>query len=199
MMMIMLMAARLVLPMLLMKKKDGTPMSAAIPKQISCRLVRLKRIFDLTLVRSRGTGIYDAMCLPPLMGAHDRFGQASGLEEREAQQHRVAHDAPDAPDDVICKGDRLDQHRIDADADHDQKALEAQSEQRSQIVLADVALFPVAERGERDRSKARHEIDLHHTAIDDDKDRHGQDRGADLNDEALQEQSQKLAQFHSFQ
>ena len=120
------------------------------------------------------------------MGAHDRFGQASSLEEREAQKHRIAHDTPDASDDVIRKGDCLDQHRIDADADHDQEALEAQSEQGSQIVLADVALFPVAERRERDRSKAGHEIDLHHTAIDDDKDRHGQDRGADLNDKALQ-------------
>ena len=127
MMMIMLMAARLVLPMLLMKKKDGTPMSAAIPKQRSCRLVRLKRIFDLTRVRSRGTGIYDAMCLPPLMSAHDRFGQASGLEKREAQKHGVAHDAPDTSNDVIRKGDCLDKHRIDANADHNQEALEAQS------------------------------------------------------------------------
>ena len=54
------------------------------------------------------------------MGTHNGFGQASGLEEREAQENRVPHDAPDASDDVIRKGDRLDQHRIDADADHDQ-------------------------------------------------------------------------------
>ena len=66
MMMIMLMAARLVLPMLLMKKKDGTPMSAASPKQMSCLFVRFKNTFVLTRVRSRGTGIYDAIAdLPP--------------------------------------------------------------------------------------------------------------------------------------
>ena len=133
------------------------------------------------------------------MGAHDRFGQASGLEKREAQKHGVAHDAPDTSDDVIRKGNRLDKHRIDANADHNQEALEAQSKQCSQIILADMTLFPIAERGERDRSKTGHEVDLHHTAINDDKDRHGQDRGADLNNETLQEQSQKLAQFHRFQ
>ena len=32
---------------------------------MSCRLVRFKKTFVLTLVRSRGTGIYDAMWLPP--------------------------------------------------------------------------------------------------------------------------------------
>ena len=56
---------------LFIKKNDGTPMSAARPKQISCLLVRLRNTFVLTRVRSRGTGIYDAMCLPPLMGAHN--------------------------------------------------------------------------------------------------------------------------------
>jgi hypothetical protein len=61
MMMIMLMAARLVLPMLLMKKKDGTPISAASPKQMSCLLVRLRNTFVLTRVRSLGTGIYAAI------------------------------------------------------------------------------------------------------------------------------------------
>jgi hypothetical protein len=61
MMMIMLMAARLVLPMLLMKKKDGTPISAASPKQISCLFVRFKNTLVLTRVRSLGTGIYAAI------------------------------------------------------------------------------------------------------------------------------------------
>ena len=57
MMMIMPMAAREIFPSFLSRKKDGTPMSAAAPKQTSCRLVRLNSIFDLTRVRSRGTGI----------------------------------------------------------------------------------------------------------------------------------------------
>ena len=41
-------------------------------------------------------------------------------------------------------------------------------------------------------------VDLHHSAIDDNEDRHRQDRGTDLHDEALQEQSQKRSQFHGF-
>ena len=57
---IMVIAARLTFPMLLTKKNNGTPMSAAAPKQISCRLVRLKNALVFTLVRSRGTGIYAA-------------------------------------------------------------------------------------------------------------------------------------------
>lgn len=59
-------AARLTLPEDLSKKKSGTPMSAAAPKQMSCRFVKLKNTLDFTLVRSRGTGIYAAKQTPPL-------------------------------------------------------------------------------------------------------------------------------------
>ena len=38
------------------KKNSGTLMSAPPPKQISCRLVRLKATLDLIFVRSLGTG-----------------------------------------------------------------------------------------------------------------------------------------------
>lgn len=62
-----------------------------------------------------------------------------------------------------------------------------------------MALFPVSESGERDRSEACHQVDLHHSAIDDNEDRHRQDGGTDLHDEALQEQSQKWPQFHGLQ
>ena len=62
-----------------------------------------------------------------------------------------------------------------------------------------MALFPVPESGERDRRKACHQVDLHHSAIDDNEDRHRQDGGTDLHDEALQEQSQKRSQFHGLQ
>ena len=45
-----------VVPMLpLLKKKSGTPMSAASPKQISCRFVKLKSTLDLIFVKSFGT------------------------------------------------------------------------------------------------------------------------------------------------
>ena len=41
----------------LSRKNDGTPSSAALPKQTSCRLVRLNRSLLLTLDRSLGTDI----------------------------------------------------------------------------------------------------------------------------------------------
>jgi len=44
-----------------MKKKDGTPISAASPKQMSCLFVRFKNTLVLTRVRSLGTGIYAAI------------------------------------------------------------------------------------------------------------------------------------------
>lgn len=40
------------------KKNSGTPMSAPLPKQISCRFVRLKATFVFTFVRSLGTETY---------------------------------------------------------------------------------------------------------------------------------------------
>ena len=40
------------------KKKSGTPMSAAAPKQTSCRLVSPNITFDFTFVRSFGTVTY---------------------------------------------------------------------------------------------------------------------------------------------
>ena len=51
-------AAELTPILFLSIKKSGTPMSAPPEKQMSCRLVRLKRTFVLTLDRSLGTGIY---------------------------------------------------------------------------------------------------------------------------------------------
>ena len=53
-------AAMLTEPIVFSKKKDGTPMSAATLKQISCLFVRLNITLLFTFVRSRGTEIYDA-------------------------------------------------------------------------------------------------------------------------------------------
>ena len=120
-----------------------------------------------------------------LPGIHNGFRQGSGLEEREAQKNRVSQNTPDASDDVVRESYRLDQNRVDGDADHDQESLEAKGHQGPQIVLPDMTLLPVSEGGERDRRQARHQIDLHHTAIDDHEDRNGQDRGTDLDDKRL--------------
>jgi hypothetical protein len=58
---IMAMTDRLTFPVaFFIRKKTGTPISAAPPKHRSCRLVRLKNTLDLTLDKSLGTGIYAA-------------------------------------------------------------------------------------------------------------------------------------------
>ena len=49
------MAAGLVPMLPLSKKKSGTPMSAPLPKQMSCRFVRLNSTLVFTLVKSFGT------------------------------------------------------------------------------------------------------------------------------------------------
>ena len=56
-------------------------------------------------------------------------GDGASLEQAEAEQHRVAHTAPNGPDGISACGDTLYQHRIDGNADEDQQPLEAHSEQ----------------------------------------------------------------------
>ena len=74
-------------------KNSGTPMRAAVPKQSSCRFVRLNATFDFTLVRSRGTEIYAANKAPPLMRSENGFCHGTGLEQAETEQNSVAHNA----------------------------------------------------------------------------------------------------------
>ena len=52
------MAAGLVPMLPLSKKKSGTPMSAPLPKQMSCRFVRLNNTLVLTLVKSLEIPLY---------------------------------------------------------------------------------------------------------------------------------------------
>ena len=64
-----------------------------------------------------------------LVCAHDGTRQRPGLKQCETQEHRVAHDAPDAHHDVVREGDALYHDSIDAYADHDEEALEAKGEE----------------------------------------------------------------------
>ena len=58
--------AAVVLITLLSKKKSGTPMSAAEPKHINCRLVSPNMTLLLTLVKSLGMVTY-AIIRPPFL------------------------------------------------------------------------------------------------------------------------------------
>lgn len=100
------------------KKKSGTPISTAVPKQMSCRFVSPNITFDFTFVRSFGTVTY-ANLSTSLMRPEQTFAETAGLEQREAQKDRVSHAGPDRPGEVPISGDTLYQHRINPHADHD--------------------------------------------------------------------------------
>ena len=84
------------------------------------------------------------------MGVEDAAGEGAGLEQGEAEQDGVPNDAPDGGDGVGCEGDALNQNSVNADANHDEEALQSQSQQAAQVVLTDLALLFTAKSGERD-------------------------------------------------
>ena len=76
------------------------------------------------------------------MCPEDALCEGASLEEGIAQEHRVAHTAPDRAADIPADGDILHQHPIDGHADHDEECLEAQSEQGAEVILPHAAPFP---------------------------------------------------------
>ena len=63
------------------------------------------------------------------MGSEKAFGHATGLKEGKAQEDGIAHAPPDGSRQVIGCSDFLYQHRINTDADHNEKCLEAKGNQ----------------------------------------------------------------------
>lgn len=154
-------AARLTFPAAFRRKKKGTPMSAAAPKQINCLFVRLNRTFDFTLVRSRGIEIYalvqiTSLC-KSLMTVEHSLRQSSCLKQCEAKQHRVSHDAPYRSDHIIRKRNPLHHDCINSHTDQYQKSLKTKGKQRTQVILPDLTLLPASECGKRDRRKTDHQ------------------------------------------
>ena len=92
---------------------------------------------------------------PPLVRGEHGLGDAPGLEQAEAQQHRVAHTTPNGPGHVGGEGDALNQNGVDARHHHNQERLKAHGKQRAQIVLPRAAQLSVGKRGNGDRGKAR--------------------------------------------
>ena len=84
------------------------------------------------------------------MCVENAAGEGAGLEQGEAEQDGVTNDAPNRGDGVGCKRNALDEHRVDAHADHDEKALQTQSQQAAQVVLTDLPLLFAAKCGKWD-------------------------------------------------
>ena len=180
-------------------KNSGTPMRAAVPKQTSCRLVRLNATLDLTLVKSRGTEIYAANKAPPLVRSEDGFCHGAGLEQAETEQNGVAHNAPNGVDGIPGNRYRLYQHSVNRHADEDKKALKAQRKQAFQVVLPHVRLLVVAEGCHGDGRKAYHAVDFNHAAVHDHKNDDAQDPHSDSDEETLQEQPEQGTDIHLHQ
>ena len=180
-------------------KNSGTPMRAAVPKQSSCRFVRLNATFDFTFVRSRGTEIYAANKAPPLVRSENGFRHGACLEQAETKQDGVAHNAPNGVDGIPGNCHALDQHRINSHADEDEKALKTQRKQAFQIVLPHVALLVVAEGCHGNGRKAYHAVNFNHSSVDDDENHDGQDAHGDADEEGLQEKPEQGANVHLHQ
>ena len=180
-------------------KNSGTPMRAAVPKQTSCRLVRLNATFDFTFVRSRGTEIYAANQTPPLVRSEDGFRHRAGLEQAETEQDGVAHNAPNGVDGIPGNRYRLYQHGVNRHADEDEKALKTQCKQAFQVVLPHVALLVVAPCCHGDGRKAHHAVNFNHTSVDDDEDHNAQYPHGDADEETLQKKSEQGANVHLHQ
>ena len=180
-------------------KNSGTPMRAAVPKQTSCRLVRLNATLDLTLVKSRGTEIYAANKAPPLVRSEDGFRHRAGLEQAETEQNGVAHNAPNGVDGIPGNRHALDQHGVNRHADEDEKALKTQRKQAFQVVLPHVALLVVAEGRHGDGRKAHHAVNFNHSSVDDDENHDGQDAHGNADEEGLQKQPEQGANIHLHQ
>lgn len=85
------------------------------------------------------------------------FSKRTRFKQSEAKQYSVTHDTPNICNNIVRKCDALYQYRIDSDADQNQKSLEAESQQRTEIILSKLVLFPVRKGCKRDRSKAHHQ------------------------------------------
>ena len=107
-----------------------------------------------------------------LMGIEDRFGEAAGLEEREAQEDRISRDLKDAGMDVVGEDDALHQHGIDRHADHHEEALKAQGKEVANVVVAHLPPFTVGQGGKGDWGDRAGEEDLDHAPIEDYRDQH---------------------------
>ena len=98
--------------------------------------------------------------------------------------------------DVACDNHVVDQHRIDADAHHNEEALKRQSEQPLEVICSDTAPFAVAHGGDRDRRNADRAVNLNHSAVENDRDENGHDFEAQADNQRLNGQAEQFSDAH---
>ena len=130
------------------------------------------------------------------MCVQNAFGNRAGLEQGETEQNRVADNAPDGCDRIICDGHRLNENSINAHTDQDEEALKSQGKEAAKVVLAHLTLLMAAEGGEGNGSQADRHINLDHTSINDDKNHDGQNLHGNADEEGLQKQAEQRPYIH---
>lgn len=109
----------------LKKKNNGNPITAAMPKHISCRLVNPKITFVFIADRSFGIGTY-AICILLSMGVKYALCNTAGFEHCEAKQHSIPYKRYELKHNaaVCIQWHRADQDGVNAYANYNQKGLE---------------------------------------------------------------------------
>ena len=130
------------------------------------------------------------------MRPEDRAAQGAGLEQREAEDNRVRRDGEQRGVDVGGNNHVVNQHRIDADAHHNQEALERQRKQAFQVVRADASPLTVAHGCYRDRGNADGAVYLNHAPVQDDRNQDGHDFEAQADNQRFNGKPQKLTHAH---
>ena len=131
------------------------------------------------------------------MCVENGFCEASGLKERKAQQHRVAHARPDCFADIRAHADAFYQNGVYRHADDDEKALKSQCEQGEQIILPHAAPLPVQHRRHRDRRDGSGQINLDHPSVHDDENADCERPHGKAHENALEPQPEQGAEVHS--
>ncbi len=131
------------------------------------------------------------------MRSENSFCNAPGLEQTEAQQHRIAHTPPYRPGNVGGEGDALHQDGVDACHHHYQERLEAQGKQGFQVALPHAPPLAVADGGAGDRPLRGHKVYLDHPAVDHKHDADGKYIHRQPHEKGLEPQPQQTADVHS--
>ena len=131
-----------------------------------------------------------------MRGQHT-FSEAPGLEQGKAQQHRVPHARPDRLAYIRAGADTPYQDSVDRYADHNQKCLETEGEQRFEVVLPHTAKLFGHHRRHGDGGHAGDEINLDHAPKGDDEDADGERPHGNAHKERLNPQAQQWPKVHS--
>ena len=133
------------------------------------------------------------------MGIQNCLAYRAGLEQGEAQQHRVPCALPDGGVKVGPAPDLSHQHRVNCHTNHNKKALQPQGHKTAQIVLPHLPPFPVGHGGEGDSPHGAVDINFDHAANEHQHDAQGQDGHGDFQQHGFHQQAEQFPDAHGVQ